>query len=101
MSRQKFLLSRQDFMELCHDREFYVATECGQEQGALCCDTTFCVVTELVKVRSFLSRQSISLSRQSLALGRVFVSRQNILYRDRVWPNGEVLCCDREFYVTT
>ena len=40
-------------MELCRDREFYVATKCGQGQGALCCDIAFCVVIELVKARSF------------------------------------------------
>ena len=54
-------------MELCHDRVFYVATECGQDLRALCRDTAFYVMTELVKARS-------SMLRQSLALGRVFVS---------------------------
>ena len=44
---------RQDFTKLCHDKVFYVATECGEDQRALCCDTTFCVVIELVKARSF------------------------------------------------
>ena len=44
-----------------------------------------------------MSRQSIYVSRQSMTLGRVFMSQHNILCRDRVWPNGEVLCCDREF----
>ena len=32
MLRQKFEDSRQDFMELCRDRVFYVATEGGQNQ---------------------------------------------------------------------
>ena len=27
------------------------------------------------------------------------MSRQNILCCDIVWPNREVLCCNREFYV--
>ena len=48
VSRNKFVVSRQDLMKV-----FYVATECGQDQGALCCDTTFCVVTKLVKAKSF------------------------------------------------
>ena len=38
---------------LCRGGYFYVAPESSQEQGALCCDIAFCVVTELVKVRSF------------------------------------------------
>ena len=29
------------------------------------------------------------------------MSWQNNLCCDRVWPNGKVLCCDREFYVRT
>ena len=29
------------------------------------------------------------------------MSQYNILCHGRVWPNGEVLCCDREFYVAT
>ena len=58
-------------MELCRDRVFYVAKKCGQDQRALCRDTTFFVVTVLVKARSFMLRQS-------LALGRVLLSRHNI-----------------------
>ena len=40
-------------MELCRDRVFCVAIECGQDQRALCCDTAFCVVTELVRLGRF------------------------------------------------
>ena len=29
------------------------------------------------------------------------MSRHNILCRDKVWPNGEVLCCNKEFHVAT
>ena len=64
-SRQKTIVSRQDFMGLCRDRVFYVVTEfdqdkrvscldkvfcvatrCGQDKGALCCDKAICVMTE-------------------------------------------------------
>ena len=40
-------------MELCRDREFYVARKCGRDHGALCCDIACCVMIELVKARSF------------------------------------------------
>ena len=46
-------------------------------------------------------RQCVFVSRQSLAMLGVFLSRHNILRLDRVWPNGEVLCCNRKFYVAT
>ena len=80
---------------LCRDREW-------PQQGLYCCDKVrlgqgFCVATEL-------------------ALGKVFVLRQNILFRDRVWPNErfcvvtgkfrlrhswlgwKILCRDRAFF---
>ena len=63
MSRQRNVVSRQESKELCRDRVFYVAIECGQDQRALCCDIAFCVMTELVKARSSMSRQSISVLR--------------------------------------
>ena len=53
-------------MKLFHDKVFDVTTECGQDQRTLCSDTTFCVLIELVKARS-------SMSRQILALGKVLV----------------------------
>ena len=60
VSRQRFVVSRQDFTKLCRDRVFYVATECGQDQRALCRDIAFYVVTELAN--SFMSRNSIFVS---------------------------------------
>ena len=38
MLRPKFVVSRQDFMELFRDKVFYVAIEGGHDQRALCCD---------------------------------------------------------------
>ena len=32
MSRQRFVVLRQDFTELCHDRVFYVTTESSLDQ---------------------------------------------------------------------
>ena len=32
MSRQKFIVSQQDFIELCRNRIFFVATECGLDK---------------------------------------------------------------------
>ena len=75
-------MSRQEFKELCRDRVFYVAAKCGLDQRALCRDTTFCVVTELVKTKSSMSRQSVSVSRQS-------------------WLDMEDLCRNKIFYVAT
>ena len=84
VSRQRFIVSRQDFTELCRDRVFYVATECGQDQRALCRDLGFCVVTELARLGVFLSRQNVFMSRQSGQCWRGFMSRQKILCRDIV-----------------
>ena len=54
-SRQKILVSRQDFIELCRDKVFYVVIECGQDQRVLCRTQHFCVGTVLVKVKSSMS----------------------------------------------
>ena len=53
VSQQRFVVLQQDFTKLCRDKVFYVAIECGQDQRALCCDIAYCVVTELVKAKSF------------------------------------------------
>ena len=34
-------MSRQSFLEWCHDIVFYVATKFDQDQGFSCCDRTF------------------------------------------------------------
>ena len=53
--RPRNFRSRQDFIELCRDKVFYVVIECGQDQRVLCCTQHFCVVTVLVKVKSSMS----------------------------------------------
>ena len=53
-------------------------TECGQDQRALCCDTTFCVVTELVKAKSFY------FTTEYFCVGTEFDLGQGFLCRDRV-----------------
>ena len=88
---------------MCRDRVFYVVTECGQDQRALCCDIAFCVVTELVKARSFSFEIEYLCVVTEFGLGHVFffffffcvgtkyfMSRQSMAKR-------EVLCCDRKF----
>ena len=66
-------------MELCSDRVFYVMTECGQDQRALCCDTTFCVVIKLVKAMSFF------VAIEYFYVGTEFGLRQGFLCRDRIF----------------
>ena len=73
-SRQKILVSRQDFTELCHDGVFYVVTRCAQDQRALCRDTTFCVLTKLAKPRVFY-RDRMFLCRNRAGQARSFMSR--------------------------
>ena len=47
-----------------------------------------------------MSRQDFSCHNRKMCrlwkLGR----ETKILCHDRMWPNGEVLCCDKEFHVT-
>ena len=78
-SRQKTVVSRQDFMGLCydkvfsimtefsqdkrvscHDKVFCVATGYDQDQGALCCDKAICVVIEFGRGQGILCRDRIS-----------------------------------------
>ena len=58
-------------MGLCRDRVFYVATEFGKDQRVSC-------------------RDKVGQARPG-----VFYHNRMYLCHDRVWPNGEVLCCDR------
>ena len=43
LCRDRVFMSRQC---LAKTKGFHVATRCGQDQGALCCDNEICVVTE-------------------------------------------------------
>ena len=69
LSRQRILVSRQIFLEWCHDRVFSVATGFGQDQEF------FLSQQSLSRGREFMSQQSIFVSRQSLALDGVLMSR--------------------------
>ena len=46
-------MSRQSFLEWCHDIVFYVATKFDQDQGFSCCDRTFLCRDKLAKVKIF------------------------------------------------
>ena len=46
MSRQKFVVSRQDFMELCHDRMFLCRNRVSNGGEILCPDNIFYVAIE-------------------------------------------------------
>ena len=63
-------MSQQDFIEWCCDIMFYVLTQSAREMRLLVAIEGFYVVTVLARPRVF--------------------------YRDRVWPNRDVLCCGRE-----
>ena len=63
-------------MEWSCDRVFYVTTQSARERRLL-------VVTEYFYVATELARPG------------VFYRDKMFFCRDRVWPNGEVLCCDR------
>ena len=76
--RQRFVVSRQDFTELFRDRVFYVMTECGQYQRALCYDTSFCVVTELIKAMSFYVATEFGLGQGFCVAIEYFMSQQSM-----------------------
>ena len=76
-SRQKVVVSRQDFMEWCRNRVFYAATEFWPRPKVSCHDSIFLGHDRVDQAKSFFYRDIM------------------FLCRDRVWPNGEVLCCDR------
>ena len=73
-------------------KEFQVPTEFHEVVSRqcifLCCDRV------LAKTKGSLI-DIIFLCRNRVGQARSFLSRQNILRRDRVWSNGKVLCCDR------
>ena len=49
MSRQKYFMSQQDFIEWCCDRMFYVATQSAREMRLLVAREYFYVATELAR----------------------------------------------------
>ena len=51
----KIFMSRQDFIEWCYDRVFYVTTQSAMESTLLVVTKGFYVGTEFGKARSFLS----------------------------------------------
>ena len=54
MSRRKYFMSRQDFIEWCYDRVFYVTTQSARERTLLVVTEGFYVETKFGKARSFL-----------------------------------------------
>ena len=100
-------------MELFHDRVFYVSTKCSQDQRALCCDTAFCVMIELVKARSFYVTTEYLCVVTEFVLGqgrdrifyfttedgqvRGFMLRQGILGCDIVGQAEKIFYRDRVF----
>ena len=54
MSLQKYFMSRQDFIEWCCDRVFYVTTQSAREMRLLITTEGFYVATEFGQARSFL-----------------------------------------------
>ena len=76
MSRQEFLVSRKDFMELGHNREWPRPRGLGLRHNILC--------------------------RDRVGQGSEFLCRDKVfLCNDRVWPRPGISYRDRAFYVTT
>ena len=82
MSQHSLFMSPQSFGQAqrvsCCNKTFYVATECGQDQGALCSDTTFCVMTKLVKARSFYVATEFGLRQGFCVATEYFISRHSM-----------------------
>ena len=80
VSRQRFVVSRQDFTELCHDR-------------VLCRDKVWPRPKVLVLRHNMLCCDRVGQGQEFLYHDRVF------LCRDRVWPWAGFFCRDIIFYV--
>ena len=91
LSQPKFLVSRQDFMELCETYYFYVATKIGLEQG-------FYVTTELGQDQECLCCDRVFLCRNKFWLGPVFPchDRMERLYVATGLFDVETKCGQRE-----
>ena len=75
MSRKKYFMSRQDFIEWGCDRVCYVATQSARNRRLLVAIECFYVTIEFVQARSFLVTTKYFMLRQSVAKGRGFVLR--------------------------
>ena len=74
MSRQKYFMSRQDFIEWCCDRVFYVATQLARERRLLVMTEGFYVVTEFGQARSFLSRRMFYVMTELATVERLYLA---------------------------